>query len=65
MTAVAPVGSRSARVQRDGRTLAFVWLVTLSLSSFPAITAVELTGLAPLAAHRVTFGAAPALAAVA
>ncbi|WP_369256908.1 CPBP family intramembrane glutamic endopeptidase [Geodermatophilus amargosae] len=65
MTAVAPVGSRSARVRRDGRTLAFVWLVTLSLSSLPAILAVELAGVAPLAAHWVTLGAAPALAAVA
>ncbi len=49
MTVVAPVGSRSARVQRDARTLAFAWLVTLILSSLPAIIAVELTGVGPRA----------------
>ncbi|MGR6964033.1 CPBP family intramembrane glutamic endopeptidase [Geodermatophilus sp. URMC 61] len=62
---MSSIGGRSAGVTRDGRTLAFAWLVTLVLSSLPAITAVELAGVAPAAAHWSTLAAAAPLSAVA
>ncbi len=58
MTSEALIGDRSAGVQRDRRTLAFTWLVTLILSSLPAIIAVELAGVRPAAAHWSTLAAA-------
>src|SRR3712207_3641696 len=65
MTSTSLVGNRSAGVQRSGRTLAFAWLVTLVLSSLPAIVAVELAGIGPAAAHGGTLAVAVPLAALA
>jgi membrane protease YdiL (CAAX protease family) len=65
MTSTSLVGSRSAGVRRSGRTLAFAWLVTLVLSSLPAIVAVELAGVRPDAAHWGTAAAAVPLSALA
>ena len=65
MTSEALIGDRSAGVQRDRRTLAFTWLVTLILSSLPAIIAVELAGVRPAAAHWSTLAAAVPVSAVA
>src|SRR3712207_7987590 len=48
----------------SGRTLAFAWLVTLALSSLPAIVAVELAGVRPAAASWGTLAAAVPLTAL-
>ena len=65
MTAVTPTRRRTTAGRRDGRTLAFAWLVTLVLSSLPAILAVELAGADPRAASWSAPGAAVALFVVA
>jgi membrane protease YdiL (CAAX protease family) len=65
MTSEALIGGRSAGVQHDRRTLAFTWLVTLILSSLPAIITVELAGVRPAAAHWFTLAAAAPVSAVA
>ncbi len=65
MTSTSLVGNRSAGTRRNGRTLAFAWLVTLVLSSLPAIVAVEAAGVRSAAAHWGTLAAAAPLAAVA
>ena len=65
MTAVTPTRRRTTAGRRDGRTLAFAWLVTLVLSSLPAILAVELAGAGPRAASWSAPGAAVALFVVA
>jgi membrane protease YdiL (CAAX protease family) len=65
MTSTSLVGDRSAGTRRNGRTLAFAWLVTLVLSSLPAIVAAEAAGVRSAAAHWGTLAAAAPLAAVA
>jgi membrane protease YdiL (CAAX protease family) len=65
MTSVALDGGRSVVGRRDRRTLAFAWLVTLILSSLPAIVALEVAGVRPHAAHWGTLAAVVPLSAVA
>jgi membrane protease YdiL (CAAX protease family) len=65
MTSVALNAGGSTRIQLDRRTLAFAWLVTLILSSLPAIIAVELVGVRPATAHWSTLVAVVPLSAVA
>jgi membrane protease YdiL (CAAX protease family) len=65
MTSVALDDGGSTRVQLDRRTSAFAWLVTLCLSSLPAIVAVGLAGGRPATAHWWTLVAVVPLAAVA
>ena len=65
MTSTSPVRNRSAGTRWDGRTLALAWLVTLVLSSLPAIVAAEAAGVRPAAAYWGTLAAAGPLAAVA
>src|SRR3712207_1382007 len=65
MASTSLVADPSAGTRRDGRTLAFAWLVTLVLSSLPAIVAAEAAGVRSAAAHWGTLAAAAPLAAVA
>lgn len=65
MTSVTLDPGGSASVQLDRRTVVFAWLLTLVLSSLPAIVAVELTGVRPAAAHWSTLVAVLPLSAVA
>ena len=65
MTTVTPTRRRTTAGRRDGRTLAFAWLVTLVLSSLPAIIAVELAGAGSRAASWSAPVAAVALFVVA
>jgi membrane protease YdiL (CAAX protease family) len=65
MTSVALDPDESASVRLDRRTVVFAWLVTLSMSSLPAIIAVELTDVRPVTAQWATLVAVVPLSAVA